>query len=315
MIRCRTARYLATFSACIFFSPHAFATKPGPIDCGKAQSIQPGWTAEQVTRNLGKPYILTLSRENMRYGWRNADGTDKIDVTFGLANPKIEQRIAIDVRGTCGGKKIEANPRTDINRNNIEIPGVPRRIEFDGNPFYLAYFAESHEDSVRHVEYVPRGQNLKGWRSMIAVFQHTDDSTPETHLELLRQRAEISGNPHFRQVYISPQKDEAIAAIPQMFDNALEYQVTRWRTTPKGTLATVYFSRHYPDDKGKFDRDAYVAQEESRIPGYLDALKSLPPILPPEIGRSGEITLTVDGTESSEVLVPTSLSTDQTPQQ
>jgi len=300
----RALQYVTTFSACFLLSSHAFATKPRPIDCSKAQSIQPGWTAEQVTRSLGKPYILSFSRENMRYGWRSADGVDTLDVTFDLANPKIQQRIVIAIKGICGGKQIEADPHPGIDRYNVEIPGVPRRIEFDGNSFYVGYVAESHEDAMRYVEYVPQGQSLKKWRNMIAVFQHTDDSTPEKHLELLRQRAETTGNPYFRQLYMSPQKDEAIAAMPQMLDGALEYQIARWRTTPKGTLATVYFSRHYLDDKGQFDRDAYVAEEESRIPERVAALKALPSILPPEIGRSGNVTLTVDGTETGEVLVP-----------
>lgn len=306
----RILQYVTIFSACFLLSSHAFATKPRPIDCGKAQSIQPGWTAEQVTRSLGKPYILSFARENMRYGWRSADGTDKLDVTFDLANPKMQQRSVIAIEGVCGGKQIEADPRPGVDRRNVEVPGAPRRIEFGGNSFYLGYVAESREDAMRYVEYVPQGQSLKKWRNMIAVFQHTDDSTPEKHLELLRQRAEATGNPHFRQVYISPQKDEAIAAMPQMIDNALEYQVARWRITPKGTLAAVYFSRHYPDDKGQFDRDAYVAQEESRIPEHVAALKALPSILPPEMGGSGSVTLTIDGTETGEVLVPTPSAAD-----
>ncbi|MCC8620105.1 hypothetical protein [Xanthomonas vesicatoria] len=291
--------------ASILCTPLALATSPRPIDCEKAQSIKLGWTAKQVTRSLGKPYIIQFSRETMGYGWINDDGTDKIDVKFDLVNRKIDLRSVTEVKGVCSGKQIDIHLSPASIPANIEIPGVPRRIEFEGTSFYVGYVAESRGDSLVYVEYIPQGQSLIKWSNMIAIFHHFDGSTPEAKLELLRQTGERSGNPHFKQIYVSPAKNETAAAIPQMRDDSVEYQVAFWKTAPGGTLAKVYFSRSYKDDAGKVDRNVFIAKEEARIPEHLAALRGLPPITPPETGRSGTLTLTVDGTDNGEVLVPT----------
>ncbi|WP_153066532.1 MULTISPECIES: hypothetical protein [Xanthomonas] len=300
-----TLRYTTIFVASLLCTPLALATKPRPIDCEKAQSIKPGWTAKQVTRALGKPYIIQFSREAMGYGWVNDDGTDKIDVKFDPANRKIDLRTVTEIEGICGGKQIDAHLSPTSILANIEIPGVPRRIEFEGTIFYVGYISESRENSLRYVEYIPQGQSLNKWSTMVAVFHHFDGSTPEANMERVRQTGERSGNPHFKQIHVSPSKNETAAAIPQMRDDAVEYQVAHWQTAPGGTLAKVYFSRSYKDDAGKVDRDTFIAKEEARIPEHLAALRGLPSITPPETGRSGTLTLTVDGTDNGEVIVPT----------
>ncbi|WP_133125631.1 hypothetical protein [Xanthomonas prunicola] len=139
---------------------------------------------------------------------------------------------------------------------------------------------------------------------MIGVFHHSDGSSPGANLERVRQTGERSGNPHFKQIHVFPTKNETAAATPQMRDDAVEYQVAHWQTAPGGTLAKVYFSRSYKDEAGKVDRDTFVAKEEARIPEHLAALRGLPPITPPDIARSGTLTLTVDGAADGEVIVP-----------
>ena len=133
-----TLRYTTFFVASLLYTPPALATTPRPIDCEKAQSIKPGWTAKQVTRALGKPYIIKFSREAMGYGWVNDEGTDKIDVKFDLANRKIDSRTVTAVKGICGGNQIDAHLSPTSILSNIEIPGVPRRIEFEGTFFMWA---------------------------------------------------------------------------------------------------------------------------------------------------------------------------------
>lgn len=297
---------VAALAALLLCAPNVSASQPRPIDCDKAQSIHPGWTAKQVTQAMGKPYIIRFSRGEMAYGWTTEDGKDKLEVTFEVATRKLDARTATAVAGSCGGRPIASTPASAPAAADIEVPGVPRRIEFGGTAFYLGYVAESADRAMRYVEYVPQGQSLATWHRMIAVFLHTDGGTPGSKLEQARQVAVQTRNPHFKQVHVSPTGDEAVAAFPMLRDDAVEYQVPRWRTVPGGLLATVHFSRTYRSEGVAVD--AYIAGEEANIPGYLAGLRALPSIMPPELGGAGSLTLTRDGTESGEVLVPATAS-------
>ncbi|PKV21441.1 hypothetical protein CVO74_10545 [Xanthomonas prunicola] len=70
----------------------------------------------------------------------NDDGTDKVDVEFDPANQKVDLRTVTEVQGSCGGKQIDARLSPTSILANIDIPGVPRRIEFEGTLFMLAIF-------------------------------------------------------------------------------------------------------------------------------------------------------------------------------
>lgn len=307
----RIAQRSAALVALLLWAPIVSASRPRSIDCDKAQAIRPGWTTKQVTRAMGKPYIIRFSRGEMAYGWTTEDGKDTLDVTFEVATGKLDARTATAVAGSCGGMPIASERASAPAAADIEVPGVPRRIEFGGTAFYLGYVAESADRALRYVEYVPQGQSLATWHRMVAVFLHTDGGTPGSKLEQARQVAVQTRNPHFKQVHVSPTGDEAVAAFPMLRDDSVEYQVPRWRTVPGGLLATVHFSRNYPSDGVALD--AYIATEEANIPGYLAGLRALPSILPPELGSAGSLTLTRDGKESGEVLVPAALPAGQAP--
>ncbi|WP_374012939.1 hypothetical protein [Pseudoxanthomonas koreensis] len=293
---------LAALVALLPLAFHASAVRPRPIDCGKARSIQPGWTAKQVTRTLGKPYMLRLSRNEMTFGWVTMDGSDELQVRFDTTINDADSRTVMSVEGTCHGERIEVRRSPAALFSDTEIPGAPRRIDFNGIPFYLGYIAESDKRSMRYVEYVPDGQSLGHWKQMIAVFLHADAKTPESLLDTARQGAEDSGNPHFKQIHVSTTGDEAVAAFPMLRDDSVEYQIALWRTVPGGTMAIVYFSRSYQDEG--IDIEAYVASEEARIDDHLAGLKALPSITPPLLGQSGSLTLTEDGTDDGKVLIP-----------
>lgn len=280
----------------------AIATTPRPLDCAKAQAIAVGWTGKQVIRTLGKPYVMRFARDSMTYGWQDADGEDRLEVEFDNQQRNLDARQVQRIHGRCGGSAIgQAASTSALAPDAAALAALPRRITFEGTEFHLAYVAESVERRLRFVEYLPQGQTLDAWRTMIAVFLHADGSTPQSQLAQARQAAEQAGNPHFRQVHLSASGDEAAAALPMRRDSAVEYQLPYWRAVPGGVLATVYFSRLYGAQGAGLDR--HVQDQEAAIDTHLAALRALPAIVPPAVGSNGALTLTRDGTAHSEVLV------------
>ena len=304
MFRTRRIAVACMFATALACSA-AHATKPRPIDCAKAQAIAPGWTEKQVVKAMGKPYSVQLGGGSMGYGWQSEDGSDRLSVLFGSRAAKDEERQVVSVAGTCGGSAIaqlrDGEQATMGLQALATLPqgkDLPQRIAFDGTTFHLAFARDSRTPQMRFVEYVPQGQNLSHWKQMVAVFQHTDGSTPADKLRDAEKIAQQTRNPHFKRVDLAKDGSEAIAAFPMLRNDSVEYQVVRWTAVPGGVQASVHFVRNYT---GEAPLDAFIADQEQRITARADGLKALAGIVPPPLGEVQTLIFTRNGREDSQV--------------
>lgn len=286
----------------------AIASKPRPIDCAKARSIQVGMSERQVVQLLGKPYILGLGSGYMRYGWRDPQGVDKLDVQFDVLTEKIKERRVVVVDGSCAGEMISTLPQglqaAIWSKALAEFPHgaeLPRHITFGETDLHLGYVGEDFSQKIRFAEYVPLGQSLLRWREMVAVFIHGDQSTPTQKLSEMEEIAKRTKNPHFLRILAANDGSEAMGALPSIKDDYVEYQVARWTSVPDGVRAEVYFIRSYLSDGLAID--AFVERQASRAKVDSHSLDTLSRIVPPSLGENTGLTFTVNGRADGEVWV------------
>jgi len=283
----------------------AHATRPRPIDCGKAQAIAAGWTEKQVVKAMGKPYSMQFGRDLMAYGWQSENGADRLSVRFDVGPAKVGERHVVAVTGTCKGSAIAQVADGELATMGLQalatLPqgkDLPQRVAFDGTTFHLAFAHDSRPQQMRYVEYVPQGQNLSHWKQMVALFQHTDGSTPADKLRDAEANARRTGNPHFRRLHLEKDGSVAIAAFPMLRDDSVEYQVVRWAAVPGGVQASVHFVRNYA---GEAPLDAFIANQEQRVADRVQGLESLAGIVPPPLENTDSLIFTRNGREDSEV--------------
>jgi hypothetical protein len=77
----------------------------GAKQCMRGAQIRPGMTEPQVVALMGKPYGITVSRDQLQYTWMNNEGGRDVRVQFGLADDgKVEHSTVTHVSGSCDGK-------------------------------------------------------------------------------------------------------------------------------------------------------------------------------------------------------------------
>lgn len=290
--------------------PDAQATRPRNIDCAKAEAISLGMTERQVVRVLGKAYIVSFARGYVGYGWRSPNGEDRLDVTFDLAGGRLAQATVISIAGKCGGEVFARLPDgaaaqmgLSVLREHASEADLPVMATFGDIDFHLAYVSVGHngDQSMRLAEYVPEGESLLRWRQMLAAFVHDDGTTPMQRLEHERLVSEQTGNPHFREIYLSADGSEAIVAYPRLNEDYVEYLVVRWLLRDGKIHAFGRFTRSYTTDD--LEIEAFVQRQAVDVMQRAEELIAIEGWVLPDLPKNWSVTLTVNGESSGKVWV------------
>lgn len=130
-------------------------------------------------------------------------------------------------------------------------------ITFNKTKYRLAYVQQGSVNSIN--EYVPKGQNLKNWKSLIGVFQYHQhkDTSPLEFAQLLGKSLQAS-NPKIRfQIMNNEKTNEAVIDFltwNKKDPKNAEFNIFKFKKDPNNNeiIGLQYASRLQPNTNKKF---------------------------------------------------------------